>query len=186
MKRLLLFVLLCFVAVVSAGAQNDSILVRKGTDIAFLDGSELTNRQLMALLDSTDFALYKKGHKKMHCSTIWFIVSSLSYSYVAYFSDSRLGINICKSIRPDSYQDWCDRGDLSVDFSSTKHMLLFASVPFVLAVSSTIIACRMNIKGSEMIDEACGSWNSSNQGKKEKPTLSFAAGPTTFGVTLSF
>lgn len=188
MKRLFLLAFLCFISVASAVAQSDSLLVRKGVKVAFQDGPTLSKSQLESLLDSSDYALYAKGHKKMLCSTPWFIVSSLGFSMVQGINNSYISVYIDRAQSP--LVRWVEevlRPTVRIDpLVFDEQRWIIVGVPFAIALSTTIIAYKMNVKGSKMIEEACDGWNSSHYTQKPKPEVSLSFGPANLGLTLSF
>lgn len=189
MKRLFLLAFICFFAVASAVAQSDSLLVRKGTKVAFQDGPTLSKSQLMSLLDSSDYALYAKGHKKMLCSTPWFIVSSLGFSMVQGINNWYISGYIDRAQSPLVH--WIEEVQrpqvhLIDQLALDEPRWIIVGVPFAIALSTTIIAYKMNVKGSKMIEEACDGWNSSHYTQKPKPEVSLSFGPANLGLTLNF
>lgn len=187
-RRYFIVLLLLFSATVSF-AQNDSVLIRKGATVSFQNGSTLTRSEIVALLDSCDYVLYKHGRQNVVGSVPLYVVSATSVGLmvVIWLYENDFYSNL-KFVNFHSERNRQHVGDERLVFQITPPIYFYLAqcASFTVAMTTGLLAHRLNSNGKHMIDVACGNWNAKAARQSAPPTLSFSASPVDFTVTLHF
>lgn len=180
MKQIVAFLILFVGVAISVEAQNDSIMVRKGSRLAFQCGNVLSKSEVENLLDPVDFKTYKKGHRRMEGSVLCYTVASISYAYSYWIFQNELKKTKYRAEWPNCY------GHESLNVRHPGVYIKDLYKQMILPTAFTVIGYWLGSKGAALVDGVCNSYNAKSSVFSSDVSLSFVASPVNVGLVLSF
>lgn len=188
-------VLMFVLFAVSLSAQNDSMLVRSRSKIAFQNGEVLPKGEIISMLDSGNYALYQKGRQKMAASVPLYVVSATNLalmatvsavSYIYYYNEAYDNYHSEDNQNYNCNDPFDVHTRTAFPVIQREYFYLVTCFSFVVSLSTGLLANRLNVNGKRMIDSVCDNWNDTYPQKSQKPSLSVSAGLANIGLTLRF
>lgn len=180
MKQIVVFFVLLMGIVISVNAQNDSILVRKGSRVAFQCGGVLSKSEVKDLLGPVDYKTYKKGHRKIVSSVSCYAAASVSFAGFYWHAQNELKVTKYRAEWPNCY------GHESLGVRHPKAYLNTFCKGLILSTTFTVIGYWLGSKGATIVDGVCSNYNAKSSGFSSDISLSFVASPVNVGLVLSF